>query len=143
MTAGEANRHSLVVAVDPGLCKCGIAAVESSTPPRTVHRCVVPTADLIVELANLFRGLGPVDTLVIGNGTRSATLRKAIAGMFPDLPIAVVDEHGSSERARRQYLISHPPMGWKKLVPIGLRTPDRAYDDLAAEILATDYLSKT
>ena len=45
------------------------------------------------------------------------------------------------DRARlMRFLRAHPERGWKRLLPPGLRSPDRPYDDFVAVILAERYL---
>ena len=142
-----------VLAVDPGRSKCGVAVVEgtrspsSSEPPpaatstfRALRKQVTATDALLLQIAKLMREFPIIDTLVIGDGTQSATLRKAAAAMFPALKIAVVNEHGSSQRARARYVREHPPRGWQRLLPAGMRAPETCYDDTVAEILAEEYL---
>jgi len=142
MTHPASTDSAIVVAIDPGRSKCGIAAVQATDPPQTLQSTIVATADLLVELGRLMRRLPPISVLVIGDGTQSRPLHKAISQMFPDVSIAVVDEHGSSQRARRLYLLQNPGSGWKRLLPLGLRTPDRPYDNIVAELLAKEFLSR-
>jgi len=129
-----------ILAVDPGRTKCGIAVVHATNPPSTAFKSIVETGALLVEMAQIMRRFPQISALVIGNGTESRTLLKAIAEMFPNFPVSLIDEHGSSQRARLKYLQEHPASGWHRLLPIGLRTPDRPYDDTVAELLAQDFL---
>ncbi len=137
-----------VLAVDPGRSKCGVAVVECSPPApssaapamRALRKQVVATESLLTELGKLLREFPAVETLVFGDGTQSNTLRKATAAMFPALKIALVNEHGSSQRARARYVLEHPARGWQKLLPPGMRAPETCYDDTVAQILAEEYL---
>jgi hypothetical protein len=54
----------------------------------------------------------------------------------------VVEERHSTERARARYYQDHPPHGWQRLLPAGLRVPSEPYDDYAAVVMAEDYLQK-
>jgi len=56
--------------------------------------------------------------------------------------VQVVDERGTSELARRRYLLDHPARGWRRLIPLGLRHPPEPYDDYAALILAERRIHK-
>jgi hypothetical protein len=96
---------------------------------------------LLVEIAPILRRLPQITAVVIGDGTESRTIQKAIAEMFPALSISTIDEHGSSQRAREKYLQDHPATGWRRLLPIGLRTPEHPYDDTVAELLAQDFFA--
>ncbi len=53
----------------------------------------------------------------------------------------MIDEHRSSEQGRRRYFRENPPRGWRRLLPVGLQTPPRAYDDYVAVVLAERYLA--
>ena len=55
------------------------------------------------------------------------------------LPIVTVDEHRSSMEGRELYLRENPGRGLCRWLPIGLRVPDRPYDDYVAQVLASRY----
>ena len=128
-----------VISVDPGSSKCGIAVVESPSL-QVVHRDIVPTDRLVVEIGLQLRSNPSIETLIIGSGTRSRVLARALRDAFPDIPPLVVDEHGSSRRARQRYCREIPAKGWRKLLPEGMRSPEGPYDDWVAVLLAEDYL---
>ena len=107
---------------------------------RALRKQVVATESLLTEIGKLLREYPAVATLVFGDGTQSGTLRKAASAMFPTLKIAVVNEHGSSQRARVRYVQEHPARGWQKLLLPGMRAPETCYDDTVAQILAEEYL---
>jgi RNase H-fold protein (predicted Holliday junction resolvase) len=125
-----------VLAVDPGLDKCGIAVV---TPEGTLHAEVVARNGCPEAVASLVTRHSP-DEIVIGNGTGSDPLADEIRALAGSIPIALVDEAFSSEKARKRYLLDNPPKGIRRLIPLGLRTPDRPYDDYVAVILAEERL---
>jgi RNase H-fold protein (predicted Holliday junction resolvase) len=128
-----------VIAIDPGLVKCGLVLVVSDGD-RRIERAVVSTAGLVVELSKLLRQNTEVDTIVIGSGTGSATLARAIRDMFPNITLTLVDEKGTSLLARQRYFKENPPKGWRKLIPCTLQLPQEPYDDYAALLLAERYL---
>lgn len=135
-----------VLAVDPGRAKCGLAVVvgpeEASPAPRCRARRVVDTERLTLEVAALLREHSGVSRLLLGDGTHSATLRKALAATFPDLPLSLVNEFRTSARARRRFVRDNPAPGWRRLLPSGLRSPEVPYDDYAALLLAEDYFAR-
>jgi hypothetical protein len=57
------------------------------------------------------------------------------------LPLVPVDEAFTSQRARARFHLENPPRGLARLVPPGLRTPPRAFDDYVAVLLAEDYFA--
>ena len=135
------ERSETVLSVDPGRAKCGVAVVAGPAVRRLAMN-VVETERLVVEVAALLRRFPAVARLLIGGGTGSATLRRALQGMFPELPLEVVDEHGSSARARARYVREIPGPGWRRLLPPGLRVPEHPYDDYVALLLAEEYFAR-
>jgi len=140
-----------VLAVDPGRAKCGLAVVagpaadaagEDIGPPRWLERAVVPTERLVRAVADVLGRRPEVCRMLIGDGTNSATLRRALAATFPLIPLLVVDEFNTSARARQRFVRENPAPGWRRLLPSGLRSPEVPYDDYAAILLAEDYFAK-
>ena len=131
-----------VLAIDPGRAKCGLAVVSGPAPPECLERAVVETARLTLAVAEVLRRRPDVSQMLIGGGTNGATLRRALADTFPQMPLLVVDEYNTSHRARQRFLQENPAFGWRRLLPSGLRSPETPYDDYAALMLAEDYFSK-
>jgi RNase H-fold protein (predicted Holliday junction resolvase) len=107
----------IVLAIDPGRRKCGIAVCG---PGGVVARRIVPLEDVAAVarewVAARLSGLGP--------------------------PVVAVEEQGTTLAARRRYFDDHPPRGWRRLVPRSLLLPPEAYDDYAAVLLAEAYLAE-
>lgn len=141
MISPSGPENETVLAVDPGRAKCGVAVVAGPVIQR-LAMSVVETERLVVEVAALLRRFPAVSRLLIGGGTGSATLRRALQEMFPQIPLEVVDEHGSSERARARYVREIPGPGWRRLLPPGLRVPEHPYDDYVALLLAEEYFAR-
>ena len=137
---------TLLLAIDPGRAKCGLAVVRGPLAPGAAPACllrrVVETARLTREVAALLQLWPDTERILLGNATHSATLRKALAAAFPNLPITLVDEHGTSARARLRFNQENPAPGWRRLLPASMRTPEVPYDDYAALLLAEDYFGK-
>ena len=90
----------------------------------------------------LFSDHPALDALLIGNATRGAILRRALRDALPPtLPVHAVEEAFTSQRARVRFGIENPPRGWQRLVPPGMRTPPRPYDDYVAVLLAEDWFA--
>jgi hypothetical protein len=128
--------------VDPGRSKCGLAVVSGPDPISVLAQCVVETERLTLEVAALCRRYPQIARLIVGNGTGSAVLRRALADSQPDIPLDLVPEHGTSALARTRFLTENSPAGLRRLLPPGLRAPERPYDDYVALILAERYFSK-
>ncbi len=134
-----------VLAVDPGRAKCGLAVVagpEDGAVPRCLERAVVETERLTLVVAEILRRRPGIRHILIGGGTNSATLRRALEAAFPQLSLQTVDEYNTSARARQRFVQENPAPGWRRLLPSGLRSPEVPYDDYAALLLAEDYFSK-
>ena len=135
-----------LLAVDPGRAKCGLAVVtgpeEGGQPPRCLERAVVATDRLTLAVADILRRRPEVGKILIGGGTNSATLRRALEAAFPHIPLQTVDEYNTSARARQRFIQENPAPGWRRLLPSGLRSPEVPYDDYAAILLAEDYFAK-
>ena len=132
----------LVVAVDPGRDKCGIAVVHKKG--CVLVKKVVNTPDLAPAVAGLLKDYA-AGTVVLGDRTGSAEARRVIAGLKSrDLQFDIigVDEHRSSDEARLRYWRDHPPRGLMRLVPIGLQTPAEPVDDYVAVILAERFFAR-
>lgn len=126
-----------LLAVDPGREKCGIAVMTFGR--EVLDRAIIATEDLSTRIAYYIGRYG-VGLVVMGDRTGGRDARNALRRAGFRLEIIFVDEDRSSEMGRRRYLLDHPPTGWRRLLPLGLREPDRPYDDYVAVILAERYL---
>jgi RNase H-fold protein (predicted Holliday junction resolvase) len=134
------EKSHCVIAIDPGKVKCGLVFVQTNGSTK-VERAVVPAEHLVVSLSKLVREHPEVDDIVIGSGTGSGTLSRAIRNAFPGKKLVLVDEKGTSLLARVRYFEEHPPRGWRRLLPLGMQLPQEPYDDYAALLLAERYLT--
>ncbi len=123
--------------IDPGQDKCGLAIVGSDR--YLVQRERVLSKDLIQRLGILLREFS-VSKLILGDQTRSAFWRQQIETVCPGYEIVLVDERYSSQEARYRYWDDHPPRGWNRILPRGMRTPPQPIDDIVAQILVERYL---
>ncbi len=126
-----------ILAIDPGREKCGVAVMGRDGKPQ--HQGIVPTSEIAAEAARLVNEFG-VTTLIVGDRTNARGVCRALATQVPLQPL-MVDEHHSSERARRRFFEANPPRGWRRLLPVTLLTPSRPYDDYVAVLLAEEYLA--
>lgn len=124
-----------VLAIDPGREKCGLAIVSSN---GLIHKDIIIRGNIITVTEYLINEI-PVDRIIVGNGTGGKKLADEIHKRLRT-PVDLVDETMSSCRARVRYLDENPPKGIRRLIPRGLVSPDRPYDDYVACILAEEYL---
>jgi hypothetical protein len=130
----------LVLSIDPGRAKHGVAIIEADAM-RVVYRCVIEATSLTGTVNGLLTRFPSIAVIVMGDGTGSKAAVDLVRQVSGSTPMAVVNEVGTSERARARYCADHPATGWRRLLPMGLRHPDAPYDDYAAIVLAEDYLS--
>jgi RNase H-fold protein (predicted Holliday junction resolvase) len=127
----------VVLAVDPGREKCGVAVVAG---PRVLTRQVVPIGALAATAARWGREF-EVNAVALGDRTASEQVRTLLAGALPNTPIVEIDEAGTTEAARRRYFAEHPPRGWKRLLPLSMLVPPEPYDDYVAILLGERFLA--
>ena len=109
----------IIIGVDPGRTKCGIAAVSEK---GVLHREVCSVDDLVVRLRRTLT-MHPALCIVIGAGTNGNRLAKSITSQ-PDFPtVQIVSEEFSTLDAKKRYFTENPLRGWRRLIPESLQTP--------------------
>jgi hypothetical protein len=121
----------VVLAVDPGRSKCGVAVCSIH---GVLARTIVTLHSLPALVVDWQRRFG-VTEIVVGDRTGSREVVSAIVSVTA-VPVRSVAEAGTTLLARKRYLTEHPPRGWRRLLPRGLRTPPEPYDDYVAVLLA-------
>ena len=131
-----------VVALDPGRSKCGLLLADTATNTVLQGR-VIPSTEVLEQLrAWMEEAQGTsaqIDELVIGDGTSSTIWQQQLPS---SLKVRVVDETGTTLRARERYWQLWPSQGWKRLLPAGLRIPSGDLDAIAALVILEDYLDR-
>ena len=122
-----------VMAIDPGRTKCGLAILESTG--NVLYADVVSTQKLLAAVQKLIDQYHPT-ALIVGNGTGCSGILTECSKLRSLLPVHQVEEHHTSELARKRYCRDHPPKGLLRLIPPSLRFPDSPYDHYVAIILA-------
>lgn len=127
----------IVLAIDPGRNKCGLALVRRDDSGR-IHlmwRKIVATEAIVgalVEAADVaFYSL-----LVVGGGTTSRELVHRLREAMPSVGILVVDEKETTIQARERYWEHIPRRGWRRFLPASLQVPPDPIDDFAALVIA-------
>ncbi len=126
------QRQSLVLGFDPGREKCGLALVDPLQ--GLLYRQVVITDQVVATVMHLHETWG-FTRVVLGNQTMSKLWKQKLQEALPACSIMLVDERNSSLEARQRYWDFHPPRGWQRCLPKGLRVPPQPYDDIVALIL--------
>ena len=127
----------IVLSIDPGSKKCGVAVV-SSDEGVLEHKVLAVTSleSLCSELSNSYN----FDHVIVGGSTGSARVVLIVQGAL-GCEVTVVDETHSTERARLRYFKDHPPTGLRRFLPLSLLFPPELYDDYAAVVLAEDFIA--
>lgn len=79
-------------------------------------------------------------TVLVGNGTGHQAVIDALAAR--GVTALLVEETGSTLRARELYFRAHPPRGVMRLIPAGLRSPPEPVDDYAAYAIALEWIRR-
>lgn len=130
-----------VVAIDPGREKCGVAVVHKKQ--GVIYKTIIKTDELVKSVTNLATTY-ELTTAVIGDRTTSHTAQTALAGIEvagQKVSIIPVNEHRSTDEARKRYWLDHPPTGLKRLLPTTMQVPPGPVDDYVAVILAERYFA--
>jgi RNase H-fold protein (predicted Holliday junction resolvase) len=132
----NAPGERVALAIDPGHAKCGLAVVRADG--AVLHKQIVKTSDAVSRTEQLVAEYHPA-ALLVGGGTGSKPLLRALLAANLEVAPERVDERHTSELARARYIETHPPRGLQRLLPRSLRIPPEPIDDLVAVILAERY----
>lgn len=121
-----------VVAFDPGR-NIGVAWI---APDQAALRLAIVSEG---DLAGL--PLPSDATVLVGDGTGHRQVAAALRrrGFEP----RIVDERNTTLEARSLYFRDHPVRGLARLLPVGMRSPERSIDDYAAYAIALRWLARS
>lgn len=144
---------ALILGLDPGRDKIGFAA--AAPTKELLFSGVFPAKELRVFLKEAGRGSCSADAfspwlqerleegrcralraVVLGDGTCSDVLMRALKEASLPCRIVCVDERGTTLEARELYWRLHRPRLWQLFLPRSMRVPPRPLDDLAAWAIA-------
>ncbi len=128
---------SKVIAIDPGRNKCGLILADLETLEVLEGR-VVDEA-IVVRLINIWIGQNSVEKILLGNGTSSKYWRSLL---FDLATIHIVEEKGTTFRARERYWELWPPGIWMRWIPRGMILPAEHLDAVAALLILEDYINE-
>ncbi len=121
----------MILGLDPGR-NLGVAWVDEAG--RLEHIAVITLSELAIL------DVPASATVVVGRGTGSREVQAALRRR--DISFVVIAEENTSLEARALYWRDHPPRGFLRLLPEGLRSPPRPIDDYAAYAIVLRYLSR-
>lgn len=127
---------TVILAVDPGRDKCGLALVSPGSAPEKL--AIVPRQEL-ARVALGIAGERQLAAILVGDRTTGRDVAGEIEALEPGCPVRLVPEHNTTLRARERYFQDNPPTGWRRLLPRGLLLPPRPVDDYAALLIAEEW----
>jgi len=133
------NREELILGVDPGSSKTGVALLTAAGEIENTE--VLLMTDFAAALRE-FLGQQEIKFCVVGNGTTSVAMQAVLKQLLPQVEIVTMDEAHSTEEARVLYWQLNPPKGLRKIFPLGMQVPPVNLDGLAAAVLVRRYLQK-
>lgn len=125
-----------ILAIDPGREKTGIAILKNSD---VLEHKIINSEELVQIIKSLLEKY-IIKTIVMGNGTSSKKKYDLLKQEFIDRDIVLINEHRTTDEARKLYFQENPPKGWKKLIPLGMQVPPVPVDDYAAIVIGRKYL---
>lgn len=135
----ESIKAPILLSIDPGRKKCGLAVIDSGK--SILHREIVPTEN-IKSVTNCCISRFKPAMIIMGNATWSRNILQDLENSM-QIPIRVTGEKHSTERARLRYFQEYPPRGFWKLVPLTMQVPPEPCDDFAAVIIAEDFIDSS
>tara|TARA_B100000700_G_C14830061_1_gene754059 strand:- start:164 stop:589 length:426 start_codon:yes stop_codon:yes gene_type:complete len=128
---------SFLLSIDPGKSKCGIVLVDS-LKEEVIDGQVIPSEALLNSI-RLFDNDFDIEKIFLGNGTSSSKIKEILID-FAD--VQLIDEYGTTLKARKRYWELWPPKNWRKLIPRDLLMPPQELDAVAALVLLENHLQK-
>ena len=126
---------SRVIAIDPGLSKCGL--IVADIREKKVYEAVVINSNLILKYVKKKYQNEQNLQFIIGNGTSSKNYIKDLNQLLPNLIIA--EEKNSTYRAKQRYFEIFPLRGINSFLPREIFILNKNLDALAALIIMEDY----
>ena len=124
-----------LVGLDPGRAKCGLVLVDPEE--RLVLEGVVLPVSRVIDQLTTWSNQGGVELILLGNGTSSEQWQPSLRRLAS---VELVEEQGTTLRARERYWQLWPAKGWRQLLPRGMRVPPGELDALAALVMVEDQL---
>ena len=129
---------SKVIAIDPGNKKCGLVLADKKS--RNVIDARISTLENFSDLISFWHVNHLIEKIIIGNGTNCNFLVKRLKEKnFYNL--FLVDESGTTMRARFRYWEIWPPNNIFRFIPKELLFPPENLDAIVAMLLVEDFLN--
>jgi len=136
-----------ILAIDPGSNKCGISII--SVPDKVPLIRKIIKVEKLKDAFTVFFTKFSIDSIVIGNGTYSATIKKLIIETMNDISeikikpeIHLVDEKNTTLEANALYKKENPLPFPLCLIPDTLIPVNVPVDHYAAFVIGLRFLDK-
>ncbi|MDI3547043.1 MAG: hypothetical protein PWR10_695 [Halanaerobiales bacterium] len=126
----------MILAIDPGRDKCGLAVLDGEMTVR--YQGIVSGREIEAYLKQLLNRF-EIEGIVLGNGTFSEEMEERLKQNF-NLPVHLIDEAYTTCEAEKRYREEHF-RGLKSILRFISWKPSRPVDDYVAVILAERYLA--
>jgi len=126
----------MMLAIDPGKEKCGLAVLQSDG--KLIQKAIVKRPALGTSI-KAWLSRFPISKIIIGESASGKEIYQQIKKQNLFSNLFFVSEKYSSEEARRLYWQENAPKGFWRLVPRSLLFPP-PIDDYAAAILGQRFL---
>ena len=128
---------SLYISIDPGIKKCGLLLADIKS--RKVIEAGIVSLNKFLYLVSSWNDEYQISNIIIGDGTNSKYIVSQLKGNNL-LIINVVNERGSTLRARFRYWDIWPPNYFIRWLPKEILFPPENLDAIVALILLEDFL---
>ena len=126
---------SIVIAIDPGISKCGL--IVADIKEKKVYEAVVINSHLLLKYVKKKYQNEKNLQFLIGNGTSIENYIEDLNQILPNVVIA--QEKNSTYRAKQRYFEIFPLLGIKSFLPREIFILNKNLDALAALIIMEDY----
>lgn len=129
------NPRKLILAIDPGREKIGIAILDLKG--NVVFKAILSFSEFTSWCGKISSECEFL-RVAVGSGTGKERVIDFLRQK--EISYTLVDERGSSEEARRLYFYENPPRGWRRFIPLSLLFPERSFDDWQAVVIGRRFL---
>ena len=130
---------SFYISIDPGIKKCGLLLADFQS--GKVIEAGIASLSKLFELVSIWNEDYEISKIIIGDGTNSKHIVNQLKLNF--LNINLVNESGSTMRARFRYWEIWPPKYFMRWLPKGILFPPENLDAIVSLILLEDFLKFT
>lgn len=127
----------MILAIDPGKEKCGLAVLDANG--NILEKQIFAPKEIISSIPGYISKYG-IATVVVGQSSFGKELEKKLSHLELRANIIFISEKYSTLEARKHYWKENKPKGLLKLIPTSMRVPPTPVDDYAAVILGKRYL---